>query len=54
MIIFPDKDVKKMDQDVPDIIFKVHREQGSYVGRKTMGKWIFNVLAQYAKKLPKK
>jgi len=52
MIIFPDKGVKKLDKDVPANIFKVHRENSSYVDRKVMDKWISNVLTPYSKSLP--
>ena len=51
MLIFPDKGVKKLDRDVPENICKVHREEGSYMDRKTMETWVSKVLNPYSRKL---
>lgn len=52
MLIFPDKGVKALKEKVPENIFVAHREDGSWLDRKMMQKWLTYVLRPYAFNLP--
>ena len=52
VLIFPDKGVKQLKIDVPNNMFIAHHEEGSWMDRKMMQKWLTNVLRPYARNLP--
>jgi len=52
LVILPGKGVKKLKLNPPECLRIQFREEGSYMDRKEMGKWVTYILRPFAAKLP--